>query len=213
MKKWIGTIILTCLIVGSLLMQNVSAKSGPQPNETIGQASIDEKEEVVELNLEKNGLESEVEELDESLTGDQINELLESAEKDLFGWSAVGADIERVEIESIHGNASVRITTENKQEHEGVVLALSPIKPEVNYEYSVYAKGEGDVYLEIEETSSRGQFLKRTQSESVTLTNEWQRIDLNIETVAETNQVDLFILTASQQRALFYTDMIQFNEL
>jgi hypothetical protein len=224
LNKWKGSIILSCLLT-ICIVQSISAQSNNH-NETILESdSPYETVEQAEDNFEEDAATSEETQLDEQISGPgtpgpEINkeeesndEMLHSAEQDLFGWAGVNAEIDRVVGTSKHGSASVRVETANEEADEGVVLAESSISPNTDYQYSVYVKGEGDVYLKIEETNIMGRFLKETRSEPFTLTDDWKKIDLNIKTVGETAQVDLFILTSSKQKAVFYADMVQFKEL
>ncbi|MEQ2525295.1 hypothetical protein EKG37_16565 [Robertmurraya yapensis] len=127
----------------------------------------------------------------------------------LIGHSVLAAETKKVEFFGVGAtvtelaNQEFKVETTGEKEGEGFVH--TPSAPtSINVKYKVALKGEGKVYLKIEETDARGTFLNEVKSEEIQLTDEWKEYELEAKIASLQSQLDVFVLTSSKQETTFF---------
>ncbi|MGG0719706.1 hypothetical protein ABE096_19270 [Robertmurraya massiliosenegalensis] len=126
-----------------------------------------------------------------------------------LGQTVFGAEITEIEFFGVGAvvteqeNEEFKVEPKGEKAEEGVVYTPSELtSTAVNYKISL--KGEGEVFLKIEETDARGTFLNDVQSEPITLTDEWKEYELTTEVKSTESQIDVFVLTRDKQASAFH---------
>ncbi|MEH7235336.1 hypothetical protein [Bacillus sp. JJ1562] len=118
-----------------------------------------------------------------------------AAEKSpFFGVSATVMQVE---------DGTFEVKTKGAEENEGFVFSPKGVKSGETIVFQVQVKGEGAVYLLVDETDARGTFLAETVSPVIGLHNPWRTIQLEVELQDTTSQIDAMVLTNKQEKTTF----------
>ncbi|WP_010677103.1 hypothetical protein [Bacillus timonensis] len=118
-----------------------------------------------------------------------------AAEKSpFFGVSATVVQVEE---------GTFEVTTKGEEESEGFVFSPEGVKGGETILFEVQVKGEGAVYLLVDETNARGTFLAETVSPVIGLHDPWRTIQLEVELQDTTSQIDAMVLTNKQEKTKF----------
>lgn len=100
------------------------------------------------------------------------------------------------------------IATKGEKPEEGFVY--TPQEPFTTKEikYQITLKGSGPVYMKMEETDARGQFIKE-KSLKITLTNQWKTYELPFQLKDVTSQIDVMVITAQTNKTEFAIKNLQ----
>lgn len=118
-----------------------------------------------------------------------------AAEKSPF--FGVSATVEQVE------DGTFEVTTKGEEENEGFVFSPEGVKGGETIVFEVQVKGEGAVYLLVDETDARGTFLAENVSPVIGLHDPWRTIQLEVELQDTTSQIDAMVLTNKQEKTKF----------
>lgn len=128
-----------------------------------------------------------------------------AAEKSpFFGVSATVVQVE---------DGTFEVKTAGKEENEGFVFSPRGVKGGMTILYQVQVKGEGAVYLNIDETDPRGTFLAETVSPVIALHDSWRTIQLEVELQETTSQIDAMVLTNKAEKTKFMFRNVKISEV
>ncbi len=122
----------------------------------------------------------------------------EETSKNYFG---VGAIVE--ESENFYTVNTHTVKTKGESTDEGFVHSPKILNKDSEFDFQIYLKGKGLVYLKIEETDSKGKFIKEKRSPEFQLTDEWKSYNLKTNLNQNTSQVDVFVLTGTKEKTEF----------
>jgi hypothetical protein len=135
------------------------------------------------------------------------------------GFSASGSTITASagEVDEWKGTYCLKIVTNNAATYEGFYMApkdtqVHPSRPHTGSLYIRGAAGGETVQVGLQERKDDGATLVTTTTENLTLTTEWQRVDITATFNSTTYTAGLRVYTQSQQSATFYVDGLQIEE-
>lgn len=132
-----------------------------------------------------------------------------SFETDTSGWSSVqGTEIlTRITTDAApgYGTASLQVTTDGSS--EGPMSDLIAVSPSTSYEYSVWLKGTGNIYLQWHEYQADGLTSNGFNTGSTfALTNTWTQYTLTGTTAATTANLKLLVVYIDATPTTFWVD-------
>jgi len=150
--------------------------------------------------------------------GGRLNLLTEnqsSIETDTSGFkSLLGATLTRTTSEAKFGNASLQVETPGEVHREGVSIDPYVVASEgETYTGSVYIKGAGELLVLLQFYDLLGAYISQAVK-PITVTSDWQRIDVTGVAPSGTAYTELIIRTAENnpQAVTFYIDGLQIEQ-
>lgn len=107
------------------------------------------------------------------------------------------------------GSRSIKVVTNGAASNENVSTDYNPIIPNQTYIGSAYVKGSGTVRLKLVERTSAGAFISSVTSSEITLTSNFQRLNVNKAFGSTGVRYQLLVETVGTQSITFYADAWQ----
>ena len=110
------------------------------------------------------------------------------------------------------GSSSIKVVTSNLVGDEGITVNAVQAVPGTKYSGKIRIKGSGIIHLTMHCYDESGKWVNGiADSNQITLTSNWQTIDISGTCLPSTHMVGLYISTWGKQSSTFYIDTCQIN--